>query len=177
MEALKKLFVDFLQNSSQENFLKMRSGMLADTQFDPYTDVADEIPSLMEAGEFEQALETMKNALFPQLLLSPGAHLNIAFILHKLGREKDASFEHYVSELLQKAIEESGDGTEASPYLVTRTSDEYDYFFAHDLEVESQALIKSPDETRSYDLLTAKNGHQVWFDVTDIMQILSRKMR
>ncbi|QIF02155.1 DUF4919 domain-containing protein [Roseimicrobium sp. ORNL1] len=176
MEALKKLFVEFLQAPTQENFLKVRNAVLATEEFDPYTDAIDGVPKMMEAGELEQALEVMKHALFPNLVLSPGAHLNIAFLLHKLGREKDAAFEHHISQLLQEAIEETGDGTEARPYLVTRTSDEYDYLFAHDLEAKGQALAKSPDGTREHDVLTTKDGGQIWFDVTDIRKVLARRM-
>lgn len=176
MEALKKLFVEFLQAPTQETFLNVRHAVLADEQFDPYTDAIDGVPKMMEAGELEQALEVMKNALFPHIVLSPGAHLNIAFILHKLGREKDAAFEHHISQLLQKAIEETGDGTEGRPYLVTRTSDEYDYLFAHELEAKTQALAKSPDGAREYDVLTTTTGQQIWFDVTDIRKVLARRM-
>ncbi|RBP35535.1 uncharacterized protein DUF4919 [Roseimicrobium gellanilyticum] len=176
MEDLKKLFVEFLQAPTQENFLNVRNAVLADAQFDPYTDAIDGVPKMMEAGELEQALEVMKHALFPHLVLSPGAHLNIAFVLHKLGREKDAAFEHHISQMLQKAIEETGDGTEARPYLVTRTSDEYDYLFAHELEAKTQALAKSPDGKHEYDVLTTTTGQQIWFDVTDISRVLARRM-
>lgn len=172
---LKKQFVDFLKTPTQENFLQLRRSVLADEQFDPYSDAIAGVPRLMEAGEFEQALEMMKSALFPRLLLSPGAHLNIAFILHKLGREKDAAFEHHVSQMLQRAIEGTGDGSESRPYLVTRTSDEYDYFFAHELEVESQALVKSDDGSRAFDVLTSKDGRRIWFDISDIVQVLGKR--
>jgi hypothetical protein len=177
MEALKKLFVEFLQGPTQENFLAVRSAVLADEQFDPYTDTISGVPKMLEAGEFEQALELMKNALFPHLVLSPGAHLNIAFILHKLGREKDAAFEHHISQMLQQAIEETGDGSEERPFLVTRTSDEYDYLFAHELEAKTQALAQSPDGNHEYDVLTTKDGRQIWFDVTDIRKVLARRMK
>ena len=177
MEAMKKLFVDFLKAPTQENFLRLREAILADEQFDPYTDAIGGVPQLVEAGEFEEALERMKNALFPHLVLSPGAHLNIAFILHKLDREKDAAFEHHISQMLQKAIEETGDGTEARPFLITRISDEYDYLFAHELEGTSQALAKSQDSDREYDVITEKGGKQIWFDVTDIRKVLARRMK
>jgi hypothetical protein len=176
MEALKKLFVKFLQGPTQENFLEVRDAVLADEQFDPYTDAIDGVPKMMEAGDLEEALEVMKNALFPHLVLSPGAHLNIAFLLHKLGREKDAAFEHHISQMLQRAIEATGDGTEAQPYLVTRTSDEYDHLFAHELEAKTQALAKSPDGKHEYDVLTTTTGQQIWFDVTDIRKVLAKRM-
>ena len=171
---MKKLFVDFLQAPTLENFLRVRESVLADAEFDPYTNAVDGVPKMMEAGEFEQALEQLKHALFPHMVMSPSAHLNIAFILHKLGREKDAAFEHHISEMLLKAIELTGDGTEERPFLVTRTSDEYDYLFAHELEAKLQAMAKSGD--RECDVITVADGQQLWFDVTDIRKVLARRM-
>jgi len=64
-----------------------------------------------------------------------------------------------------QGILSTGDGTKQHPYVVTRTSDEYDVLQFLGKELESQSLLE--EEDRQYDLLRCKDGSEMWFDVTD----------
>ena len=128
---------------------------------------------MMEEGKFEQVVETIAENLFPNHILSPGAHFRMGFAHHKLGRSKEAEMEHMIYFSLLRGIELTGDGSEGKPFLVSRTSDEHDWVFANELTFESQALMSKDDKT--YDQITVAERDPIWFDITEIYAIMQRQ--
>ncbi|WP_395753826.1 DUF4919 domain-containing protein [Prosthecobacter sp.] len=164
----------YLEQPSLETFMALRQAALSSEGFDPYSSELDGISALMEAGSWEQVIETISKSLFPNHLLSPGAHMSLGFAYHKLGREKESRFEQVVYTALLDGIKSTGAGTEEQPYHVTRTSDEYDLLMVEELRPTQQALIKK--DGRAYDVMTTESGQKVWFDITEIMTLLDRRL-
>lgn len=102
----------------------------------------------------------------PNHLLSPGAHLKLALIYQQLGRDAEMERERVIANLCLEGILSTGDGSAERPYLVTRTSDEYDVLAASNLNPVSQTLRLV--EGRRLDVLTTREGSEICFDVTEI---------
>jgi hypothetical protein len=61
----------------------------------------------------------------------------------------------------------TGDGTRASPYIVTHPTDEYDVLAALGLKSAGQSLTER--HGRLYDIQLCEDGRELWFDVTDLL--------
>ena len=170
---MREQFIQFLQQPSPASFLKVREALFEQEDFDPYCSALDEVEAMMSEGKWQMIVDTITRNLFPNHILSPGAHLNLGFSLHKLGKEKEAEAEQMISSLLFDCIKSTGDGTEERPYLVTSTSDEYDILMMDQLGFQGQALVER--NGREYDVMTLEGGGQLWFDITEIRQILARR--
>src|SRR4051794_30704824 len=118
-------FLEFLREPSQVNFLAVRMMLLTHEAYQPYSDDLDRIHDLYNQQKFEEANSLCKES-FPNLLLSPRAHLLLALTAQKLGKEEEAEMEYFIFERCLEGIVGTGNGTEQKPYLVLRTSDEYD---------------------------------------------------
>ena len=68
----------------------------------------------------------------------------------------------------------TGDGTKEKPYLVTRTSDEYDILQYLDKQFGGQALVSDGD--RNFDVMTCSDGTELWFDITDPFKKLEESL-
>ena len=110
----------------------------------------------------------------PNLLLSPRAHLCAAMIAESEGDEERRRMEGAVAYACVQGILSTGDGTKQRPYVVTRTSDEYDVLQFLGKELESQSLLE--EEDRHYDQLRCKDGSEMWFDVTDPLGRLGNQL-
>ena len=100
---------------------------------------------------YQSAIDTY-HSTFPNLLLNPGAHIMLSHAYRALNNEKMADFEKQVASFLVSFILETGNGTKERPYLVLRTSDEYDVLEALGKERSKQELIE--DHRRFLDLQT-----------------------
>jgi hypothetical protein len=167
-------FFTYLEHPSLDSFMGLREAVLSAEGFDPYSCDLDDINALMESDQWEEVVATITKNLFPNHLLSPSAHLSLGFAYHKLGREKESGFEQLVYSALVDGIKSTGDGTAEQPYLVTRTSDEYDLLMVEDLRPTQQSLIHR--DGREFDMMTLEDGREVWFDITEIKAILSRNL-
>jgi hypothetical protein len=159
----------FIENPVLEEFLKLRAGILVHPDFDPDADDLASVDELVAAGEFGAVIEKTRAAIWPNFLLSPGAHVQLGFALQKEGREREANVERAIAALLMRGIELTGDGSESAPFLVSRTSDEYDYLFAQQLEFASYTEVES--EGRELDCILVRDKGPLFFDVTDICRI------
>ena len=72
--------------------MEPRALVLAHSDFDPYSLELEGENPLMEAGDWIRVIDTIAENPFPNHLLSPGAHLNLGFAHHKLGREKETGW-------------------------------------------------------------------------------------
>jgi hypothetical protein len=163
-------YINYLQSPTFDNFVSLRDDVISTVGFNPYSSELDDTNTRMEDDDYEGLIQNTMENLLPNHLISPGAHLNLAFAYHKLGQKDAADMEMFIKDLLLQGISQSGDGTETKPYLVSRMSDERDYLFEHDLTLVSQALIER--NGRDYDVITTKEREDIWFDITDIKRIL-----
>jgi len=168
-------FIHFLKEPTRVGFLELRSQQLADPDFDPYSQELDDLPELMEGEQYEEAIELIREHIRPNHILSPGAHMRLGFALHRMEDEDQAQVEIMIASALAKGIGMTGDGSEESPLLVTRCSDEYDYLLSLQLTCTGQRLVVSDDD-RELDVLSTEEGEEIHFDVTDIRRRLKRRM-
>lgn len=159
----------FIENPVLEEFLKLRSGVMGQPDFNPDADDLSSVDSLVAAGKFEEVIEVIRAAVWPNFLLSPGAHVQLGFALQKAGREREANVERAIAALLMRGIELTGEGSEEKPFLVSRTSDEYDYLFAHQLEFASHTEVDGED--RQLDCILVREKGPVFFDISEICWI------
>jgi len=161
---MRELFLAFLQSPSRDTYLAVRSALISGPAYDPYARDILDVVELIEQERFIDADELLRAAM-PNLLLSPRAHLCAAMIAEEAGDEERRRMEGAVAYACVQGILSTGDGTKQHPYVVTRTSDEYDVLQFLDKELGGQSLCEEGD--RHYDLLRCKDGSEMWFDVTD----------
>ncbi|HEY2251544.1 MAG TPA: hypothetical protein VGH74_10810 [Planctomycetaceae bacterium] len=160
---MKSKFVDLVQSPSRETYRAAHAALIALPEYNPYSDELDDIYRLLDADKFDLA-KGRSSGLFPNLLLSPRAHLLIAAVAEKSGDDKLAGMEQFVAAACVQGILATGDGSKNSPYLVCRSSDEYDVLEYLGKEFRSQALVEDGD--RHFDSMECKCGAEIWFDIT-----------
>ena len=159
----------FLENPTGPAFLEIRRAVLEEPGFSPWASDLENIDQLIADEAFESIISTIRGALWPSFILSPGAHIQLGFALHKTGQAREANLERALGSLLLRGIEMTGDGTESKPFLVTRVSDEYDFLFAKQMQFAGQTLIEV--NGCKLDRVDLEDGGRVYFDVTDIQAI------
>ena len=161
---MRELFLAFLESPSRDTYLAVRSALISGPAYEPYSRDILDLVDLIEKGQFAEADELLRGAM-PNLLLSPRAHLCAAMIAEQAGDEERRRMEGAVAYACVQGILSTGDGTKQHPYVVTRTSDEYDVLQFLKKELASQSLHEEGD--RHYDELRCEDGSEMWFDVTD----------
>ena len=167
-------FVHFLKHPDPENFLALRNALLAQRGFDPYSTELRGVDSLLQEKRSAEAESVLRSAMSPNHLISPGAHLRLSIAYQQLGREEEAQRERAIGMRCLEGILSTGDGTSTHPFLVTRTSDEYDIVLAQGQRFAQQSLIR--DGTRHLDRITTESEAEYYFDVTDIFQLAKGKL-
>ena len=162
---------EFIMSPSRELYLELRDVVIASEFYAPYSDEFETAVRLFEEENFDDARETIQNGM-PNLILSPRAHHLLSYLHFKAGDKKTAQFEFAFSEACLKGILATGDGSIEKPYLVTRTSDEYDVLEHLGKELTRQALAESED--RRLDVMTCRDGATLSFDITDAYDQLSQ---
>ncbi|MGK0188105.1 MAG: hypothetical protein ACI9R3_003897 [Verrucomicrobiales bacterium] len=159
----------FIENPVLEEFLKLRAGVMVEPDFNPDSDHLASVDELVAAGQYGKVIDLIRDAIWPNFLLSPGAHVQLGYALQKEEREREANVERAIAALLLRGIELTGDGSESKPFLVARTSDEYDYLFAKQLQFASHTDVDS--DGRQLDCILVREKGTIFFDVTDICSI------
>lgn len=167
-------FTDFLHEPSLESFLLVRNYVLHSPDYDAYSMDLNELDALIEAEEYDKSLERFPEVL-PNLLLSPRLHLMMAYVRRQKGDSEGAEAEGAIAHLCANGILMTGEGTKDKPWLVLRTSDEYDVLMFIDKKMTRQALIGH--NGRKLDRLDCEDGTQAWFDVTDAMTSLENRRK
>lgn len=167
------LFATFRDQPTRETFLAVRQAVVAHSDYDPYARDLDEALALFGEKKYREAQERIKAAM-PNLLLSPKAHLVASVAARELGDSETQLFENKCCFRCLEGILSTGDGSEARPYLVLRTSDIYDVLMLQQKKLATQALVQKGG--RSYDQMTCTDGTVLWFDVTDAYNKLSQMM-
>jgi uncharacterized protein DUF4919 len=160
---MRDAFIQLIEAPTQENYLRIREMVLAHESYQPYSEDLSDIGDLVEKGEFQKAQDELAAAM-PNLLLSPRAHIFLSIIAREAGSEDAAKMEGHVACACAEGIMATGDGSEEMPYVVVRTSDEYDLIEYLDAEMTGQRLTHKDDQ--HFDVLTTKDGRELWFDIT-----------
>jgi hypothetical protein len=170
-----QLFVGYLQDPTPENFLALRRALLETPGFDPYSRDLARADQLFGAHHLEAAEQELRHRMRPNHILSPAAHLKLALVYQHLGRADEMERERAIAIRCAEGILSTGDGSPERPYLVTRTSDEHDVLVVLGLTWGSQTLRRR--EGKRLDVARSVEGTEVWFDVTEIFELLRRKLR
>lgn len=166
---MKVEFLAFLKSPGVETYLAVRTELVCSEAYDPYSIELVEAEKLLAAKKLREAGRLVAGSM-PNLLLSPRAHLTLAYISSREDDEKDAEGEGMIASLLADAILATGDGSEARPYLVVRSTDEYDVLQYLGKEPTGQAAHRR--EKQHLDCIACADGTSVWFDITDARAML-----
>ena len=164
---MKNQFIQFLEDSTVDNYKTVRAELIAVADYAPYSDELVVAAELLSEQQWERAHQVLSHSM-PNLILSPRAHLMLAVIADHLGDEVTRDVESMIAGKICDAIIASGDGTKVSPRLVTRTSDAHDVLCYLQKTCSTQTLHEQGG--KSLDCLTCNDGESMWFDVTDLMQ-------
>ncbi len=170
-----ELFRQFINEPTPEAFARLRAAQLASPDFEPYSRELDGFAELVREERHQEALELLTGAMSPNHLLSPGAHLRLAMVHEALGQTEESKGEKTIGRALLDGIASTGDGTEQRPYLVTRTTDEYDLLLWQKHQFSNQSLRET--DGRRFDVLLTKEGRELWFEVTEIFAIMAKRLR
>jgi hypothetical protein len=168
-------FIKFLQDPSRENFLAIRDIVIEHPDWQPYGTGLEELSKLLDEENWDEFIEGGRK-LVPDYLLSPSFHMMRSFALNKLEDEESADMEAAMAMMCIQGIKSTGDGTQDSPWLVTRTLDEYDVLRQLSKEPGGQALIEGEDGRR-LDRIECTDGSEYFFDVTDCMKKLNDQFK
>ena len=160
---MQELFFRLLEEPSSDKFLEIREKISKSEGYSPYSTELFEINMCLTKKAYQDAIEKY-HSTFPNLLLNPGVHFMLSCAYQGLGNHKMANFEKDIASFLMSFIMETGDGTKEHPYLVLRTSDEYDVLDALGKDRGEQKLIEH--EGHFLDLQTCSDGTEIYFDVT-----------
>lgn len=170
---MRDLFASLMSKPTRETYLELRRQLIESEHYDPYSNDLQSAEEALGAENLEKAEELLRGGM-PNLLLSPTAHLLISFIMHKKGDEQGSEVERYIAMACSEAMTQSGDGTQESPYLVLRTSDEYDLLRYLEKEFAGQGLVEK--DGRFYDSMKCTDGEEIWFEITEMYAKLSEKL-
>ncbi len=173
--AMDQLFVGYLQNPAPENFLALRTALLEAPGFDPYSRDLSQAETLFASEHFREAEQELRQRMRPSHILSAGAHLKLALVYERLGQNEEMERERAIAIRCIEGILSTGDGSMERPYQVTRPSDEYDVLAASNLTWASQTLRQAGG--RRIDVIQTKEGSEVCFDVSEVMDILKRRLQ
>lgn len=157
------LFSDFLEDPTEDTFLRLRDVILADPD---YNFNSDEVESLIESftgGDHAGVLAALPG-LMPSWLLSPRAHFLAARSAEQVGDEETARWENYLARACLRGLLRSGDGTTARPFRVTHVADEYDLL--NHLGKEASGQRQEFGATGVLDLIRCVDGSEICFDAT-----------
>lgn len=171
---MKDQFNKFLSSPTRETYLTVREELISSDAYDPYSDEFDVAGKLYEEGNLSEACGTLERAM-SNLLLSPRAHRLLSFLYAKEENEEAAEMEFGIADTCLQGILTTGEGSLENPYLVVRTSDEYDVLEYLDKQMAQQALTGR--DAKHFDVISCVDGTEYVFDITDAYNHLSQSLR
>lgn len=171
---MRENLIEFIQSPNRETYLAFREKVIASEEYAPYSNEFDEAGELFEQQKLAEARDTLKKAMV-NLILSPRAHQLLGFLCYKLGDERAAQMESMIGQACLQGILATGDGSRKSPYVVLRTTDEYDVIGHFEKQLKQQSLVGDGD--LHLDLIECTDGSEYWFDITAAYNHLSKSFR
>lgn len=172
---MQELFVAFLQNPTLESFRAIRDMVVNHPNYDGYSQDLHDMENALEQKRFADVKNAFAQAQ-PNLLLSPGAHLLLSLALREEGNTQNSELERFICFRCIEGIQSTGDGTQERPYLVLRTSDEYDVLSVLGKQFVSQALVNG-ENGKSFDKMTCADGSELWYEITEMMDAMARRLQ
>jgi hypothetical protein len=160
-------FADFLDQPNEQNFLRLRDMVIASPEYNFYAEDLDELASLIENGDYDEARGRLPE-LMPNWLLSPRAHQLIGLAAAQAGDQDTAQRENIMAQACFVGLTQSGNGSQLRPFRVTHIADEYDLLEALGKETRSQRLVTTGNG--SFDVFTCADGSELWFDISPSVQ-------
>lgn len=160
---MREALIELLKQPNRENYMRLFEMVTSGDAYDPYSDEMRRVHSHLELGDANSAYMVLMQS-WSNLMLSPRAHLAAGICLEQLGQPDGCRAEKMIASAILEGILASGDGSRENPYLVTRTSDEYDLLSYLEKTMRQQALHE--DEGRYFDVLELEDGGSLWFDIT-----------
>lgn len=170
---MRDAFIDLLKAPTAENYLAVSKRISEHPSYEPYDNGLENMNSLLAVGDHKGAIAKFGD-LMPNWLLSPGIHMLQAVAYKRTGREKEFEVEMQIAFTLITAILATGDGSQARPYTVNRTRDEYDVLMHLKKEPAGQALHQK--DGRHYDSISCDDGTEIWFDITVPYEHMRKQM-
>ncbi|MCA8999591.1 MAG: DUF4919 domain-containing protein [Planctomycetaceae bacterium] len=167
---LNERILELLQQPGRSSYLALWEIVTRSADYQPYSDGLRFANELASEERWVEAIEAA-HATMPNLLLSPRAHLLLAYLYDQLGNDRGVQMEVLFAQACLEGILDTGNGTAEAPYLVTRTSDEYDVLEHLEKTFTQQALCEQGN--RHFDVLTCGDGSELWFDITEPYSRLS----
>ena len=170
-DSITEGLAEFCATRTQTSFLRLRRQVIDSPAYNPYSADMGDADRLISEGKWDDA-EQYIHKLFPNWIISPGAHLRLSYLYRKLGDEKSSVSEGLLGVSFLDATLASGDGTRDRPFLVSRNEDEYDVLAHLQRDRSRQQLVKEDD--RVFDVWDWDDGECLWFDIADQYKYLER---
>jgi hypothetical protein len=170
---MQETFVAFLTTPTLDTFGAIRNLVVKAANYDGYSEDLRKMEDAYQQKRFADVKTAFAEAQ-PNLLLSPAAHLLLSMTLREEGNEKASEMERFICFRCVDGIKLTGDGTQEKPFLVLRTSDEYDMLSTLDKQFASQHLIHA--DGRSFDKISCADGSEFWFDITEMMAAMADRL-
>ncbi len=165
-DELKMAVLKWVENPSLSEFFYLQNEVFENPLYEPYSDDHHKVTEYYVEEEYDKLLshENVNTLLCP---LAYSLKVDACMNLDKFrqGTEAKKLYNAIMASLL-----ESGDGSEANPYIITRLSDEFDILQHLDEDQESQFLLQIGD--RRIDKIRCHSGRELHFDVTKILESL-----
>jgi hypothetical protein len=161
--SVRENFLEYLKGPSPVGFQKLRQQVAASDRYAPYSNELEMLMAALSTGEPQAAIDLFWRS-FPNLLLSPLAHMMLCQAYLDLKRENEAEGEKAMGRLILKSILSTGKGTKKRPYAVMRIEDEKDVLSALKKQAGAQFLMRG--DSRVFDLMECSDGSEVYFDIT-----------
>jgi hypothetical protein len=161
-------FARFLESPSRATYLAARSAWLrlgvqplhpAELQ-----DLAERLANDDAAGVIKEVHGWQSRAA-----LSPRAHFLAAAAHDRLSQTEQGDLERWVFSTCLQGILATGDGSRRKPYVIAQLTDEQDVLKLQGFESIQQEL--TPRGRRTCDVLTGADGRELWFDVSELVQV------
>lgn len=150
----------FIENPTEENFLKLQLEVTSSEEYNPYSFEIYELESLLDDEKFEEVVQ-YENI---NTILSPSFHFLKNYALEQLNRFEEAEIEYEIATSLLLGIESTGNGTKEAPFIITRISDENDILMSLAENKSSQNLIEI--DNTYFDVIKCESGKEIYFDIT-----------
>lgn len=170
---MQEQFIAFIQNPTAETFRAIRDGVVSHPRYDGYSQDLNEMDTAYQQKRYGD-VKARFGEVQPNLLLSPAAHLLLHLALRDEGDTERAALERFICSRCIVGIQSTGDGSRERPWLVLRTSDEYDVLSTLGKKLELQHLVH--ENGRSFDKMACSDGSELWFDITDMFAAMVRRM-
>ncbi|MGH3352906.1 MAG: DUF4919 domain-containing protein [Nocardioides sp.] len=144
MATYAELLDNNLRDPGPESLRALREAILEAPNFRPDLEITEMVAPMMSVGDYAGAVAAV-HGLMPGAIFSPSAHAALADAQRGLGNFEQAQREAALAQAALDSIISTGEGTEAAPWSVLRTSDAYDVVLASGKTPRSQVAVGKLD--------------------------------